>query len=83
MIHLDLIKNLQSQKEKDDFEAYFRNNHRLLSRIVEVVSEWEAALGRQERSPKQYENASWDKLQAHRNGNLEITQRLKDLLSLN
>lgn len=82
-MHIDWTKHLEDQKSKDEFEALLRNNTRILRRLQEIVSEWEGTVVRQERSVKQYETPNWAQLTSHRNGNVEILQRLKDLLSLN
>lgn len=81
MIHLDWVKNSESDKDKEDFESILRNNTRIFRRLSEILTEWEDSLNRQERGKDQYETPNWDKLQAHRNGNIEILQKLRDLIS--
>lgn len=79
-LQTDWIKTLPVER-REDFEKLLRNSTTVFHRQLEILSEWENAILSEERTKTQYEIANWDKLQAHRNGNLEIIKKLKDLIS--
>lgn len=81
MISTEWVKNIDDQKDRDDFESILRNSTFLLDRLRAILAEWENDVYSADRSKKQYETANWEELQAHRNGNLETILKLKDLLS--
>lgn len=74
-------KDLPAER-KGDFEKTLRNNTLLLKRQLEIITGWENTILSEERSKTQYQTPAWRELQAHRNGNLEIIQKLKDLISI-
>lgn len=83
MKNLDMawVRDAKTEDQKKDFEQYLRNNTRLFDKLNAIMDEWEDALDKQERSKDQYDVTNWQALQAHRNGNVEIIQKLRDLIS--
>lgn len=69
------------EDKKEDFEKTLRNSTTVTHRLLEIVEKWEKSILSEERSKDQYKTPAWQALQAHRNGSLEITQKLKDLLN--
>ncbi len=79
---VEWAKHLRSAKEKEDFEHYVLGSKALLNRLKDIVEEKEKALDRSELSIETYSIPSWDYRQAHKNGNRESLQWLKQLVDL-
>lgn len=79
---IEWTKHLKSPKEKEDFERYVLGSKSLLNRLKDIVEEKEKALDRSELSIETYSIPSWDYRQAHKNGNRESLQWLKQLVDL-
>lgn len=79
---LDWTKDLNTPKEKEDFERSIQNSRPVLERLTELLIEREKNLDRSEMSSEGYDNPSWAYKQAHKNGfraGLNICKRLIDL----
>jgi len=80
-LQTDWLKHLSEPDRRESFEKTLRNNTLVFARLQDIITEWEETILRQETKPDQYSVANWAELQAHRNGNREIIQKLKDLIS--
>lgn len=80
-IKLDWIKHISDPQRREDFEKTLRNSTLIFTRQNEILDEWERVLLNEETKKDQYSFGSWQCLQAHRNGNREIIQKLRDLIS--
>lgn len=79
---VEWTKHLHSAKEKQDFETYVLGSKALLNRLKDIMEEKERALDRSETSIETYSIPNWEYRQAHKNGNRESLQWLKQLVDL-
>lgn len=73
--------HLQDQQAKDDFEKVLRNNTLIFDRMHAILNQWEADINKKDRGQEQYKQAGWMPAMAHRFGNKETIQRMRDLIS--
>jgi hypothetical protein len=80
-LQIEWTEHLDTAEKRENFEKTLRNNTLIFARIQDILNKWDAGILRAETKPDQYSVANWEVLQAHRNGNREIIQKLRDLVS--
>ena len=75
-------KHLKTEKERQEFGDYLRKSRLIFERIAAIVKEEEDKLDSSELSPKAYDSANWDYLQAHKNGYRQCLRLIKKLINL-
>jgi len=78
---MEWTNHLQDPQKKEDFEKTLRNNTLIFDRMNAILDQWEADINKMDRGKEQYKQAGWMPYMAHRNGNKEIIQRMRDLIS--
>jgi hypothetical protein len=79
-VSTEWVQDLDPTKKKD-FEEVLRNSTYVLTQLRSIIDRWDDQLQASERGKKQYDVPNWQVLQAHRNGNAEYIQKMKDLLN--
>jgi hypothetical protein len=77
-LSLEWTKHL-SKEDKEDFEAYIRNSTQIVERLRNILDSYELQTMDSQADEKSYDSPSWEYLQAHRNGKLEMIRRIKKL----
>lgn len=76
----DWTKHLRDPKEKKEFERIVKASTILLSRLNDILSEYEKEISKQELKLDSYDSPSWSHKQAHLNGRRQSINRIKDLI---
>lgn len=79
-LSVEWFKGVDPSK-RDTFEQAIRNSTVAMSRLYELVDEWEKEIDSAEAKIDDYDNPSWSHKQAHRNGDRSRLRKLRDLLS--
>lgn len=79
-ISTDWTKHLKDQKEKKEFESVVRSSSFLLSRLRDLLSEYEREIDLSETKLDVYDSPSWSHKQAHQNGRRQAYRKIKELL---
>ncbi len=80
-IPTDWIKNLDSDKAKEDFESLLRNSSRTLRRLKDLCDEYESSIDNGQLSVKLFEEYNWALRQAYMNGQKQAYRKVKDLVT--
>lgn len=79
-----LWANHLAPDSRENFHNLLLNTHAdpVFKRLRDIIDQELTALDRKEITSNSYDNAAWPYLQAHRNGQRQTLQFLKDLLKL-
>jgi hypothetical protein len=74
-------QGIHDDKKKADFEGAIRNSTVALGRLKEIIEVSEEAIYSQMSRDTDYSQTDWAYKAAHRNGQLEMLRKFKDLLA--
>ena len=80
MINSRWARHLKSEEDKKNFLLYVMNSRALLDRLVAILQEFEAEIGRGA-VEEEYTSPAWPYLQADRLGQLKMTSKIRKLLT--
>lgn len=75
-------QHLETEEEKEKFRNEIYSSERVLKRLSQMIEEDLNSLDRSERDQRIYDLPNWDYRQAHKNGNRQTYQLIKDIINL-
>jgi len=78
---LELVKDCTTDKQKEDVEALFRNNRRLLATMEKALLRRVESLHQEEIRPEEFDNPAWATKAAYRLGQVRALQDVIKLLN--
>lgn len=75
-------KNIEDEKERENFFRLLRNSRSVLNRLGEILREKTAEWESTETAVTTYDQANWAFKQAHRNGQRSMIKHILKLINL-
>ena len=78
-LKLEWLKDLKTDKEREEFKQYVLSSQKVLDKLREIV--YNMSINEEKVKTIDYDSPSWSHKQAHLNGKQEVYRTLLDLLT--
>lgn len=79
---LDWTKNLKETPAQENFKQQLYRSSDVLSRLSDLLTEYEKSLDRNETDPASFDTPNWDYKQAYKNGYRACLLKIKELVNI-